>query len=448
MYASTRLLLLLDLSPSVSIVDPTTSKPLYANVFDSLSVLLRHLSSSPLLSSSTLYLSVVGHNPASCTPLFVLLQSAVLHPANVEAVLETVTQRAMEVENYQAEEQQHITHPSVPPPSNRPERPTEDVAEDDGSLVPSVWPDAGEDAGSFHLLLHQALFFLDRLPASAAPALVLLTDSVLPLSTALSSHDSVLALLLRRSIPLSLLQLTSASAAASFSFGYVPDTEIVRYATRVTGGLFAGQEGLQALLDRPERGWSALERNVFVRQGMLRGWDEREPPRGGLIGNVVRHRMRPATVSSSSAVSSPFALLLTIPAYLAPSPTAESDAPSPASLATLFAPTSPSVPLPFSPSDSWAYQYLLRERDRRYSMDVDVRAAAGVQTSRGLPRFRAPRGRTSAGAGEEGVEAGSVRRVAAGCAAQGGDAHRRRAGGRRRGEDQRDGTEARPQRRR
>ena len=393
-YSSTRLLMMVDLSPSISIVDPTTSLPLYSTVLTTLTLLLTHLSTSPLLPHSTLHLSIIASNPSSSTPLYPLLLSATLSPPHLDALIETITARIMQVENHQAEEQQRGT--GVAMGGDRCRGAWEgdkapEVEEEEEGLGAAVWDEVAAGGGGFHLLLHQALFFLDRMPSSAAPSLLLLTDNVLPLSTSLSSHSSILSLLIRRSIPLSLLQLTSSSPSSSFSFGYVPDTEIVRYATRVTGGVFAGQEAAKEMLDRgPEEGWSALERAVFVRGGVVQSWSEVDSPReSALIGSLTRHKLRQPSLSTSAARSSPFASVLTVASYLAASTSPSSFTPSYSSSRSFFP---SSIPHPSHPSDS--YQPLLRERLRRYTMDVDVLRVLECRHREGFHAFvhhRSPR---------------------------------------------------------
>ena len=380
LYSSTRLLILLDLSPSLSIIDPTTSLPLYSTALHTLTLLLSHLSSSPLLPHSSLHLSIIASNPSSSTPLYPLLLSATLLPSTLDALTETITARAMQVENHQADEQQRSAGGGEGGGGGmgggggkggvwRGGIKGQEIEEEDEGLGAGVWEEVATGGGGFHLLLHQALFFLDRMPACAAPALLLLTDNVLPLSTSLSSHSSILSLLIRRSIPLSILQLTSSSPSSSFSFGYVPDTEIVRYATRVTGGLFAGQETVAEVLDRCRGGgWSALERAVFVRAGMGQGWNKGgQPEEKAHISSLARHRLRPPTLSASTTRDSPFASVLTVASYLA------STTASPSSTHSFSSPrsySSTSSFTPHAPSDS--YQHLIRERVRRYTMDVDV----------------------------------------------------------------------------
>ena len=109
------------------------------------------------------------------------------------------------------------------------------------------------------------------MPSCAAPAIVLLSDSVLALSSSLSSYESIAALLLRRSITLSVVQLTAVSALSTFSFGYVADAEVVRHIVQSTGGWFGSCGEVTARLPN-DRQLSSLDEAVFVRRSSISPW--------------------------------------------------------------------------------------------------------------------------------------------------------------------------------
>ena len=355
---------------------------------------------------STLHLSIIAHNPTSSTPLYVLLQSAVLHPSNVEAVIETITQRASWRWRTTRRRSSRWATPVALPVTpavqqatrRRGRRAPRSWRRTMGRWVPAVGDEGGVGCGELPpAAASSAVLPRPHARRCAAPALVLLTDNVLPLSTSLSSHDSILALLLRRSIPLSLLQLTSSSPASSFSFGYVPDTEIVRYATRVTGGLFArDRRRLEELLDRARGGverdgaeLSSSEAGHVQGVGTSKGQAEG----GGLIGTLSGTSMRGPMASRVRLRGR----LVPLRARYSPSPRTW-QRPRPFRVGRSDPVPGDSSSLRLVPSGIRCHVSPLRlvgvpappagARLRRYSMDVDVPRRAGVPTPRGLPRFR------------------------------------------------------------
>ena len=383
-YCHTRLLLLCDVSASLSVIDPATARPLYATLIDSMAATLRHLAASPLLSPSvgcSLYVSIVAHKSQSATPFYVLCQAA-LHTADgVDAMVEMACSRLMEVENQQADEQQQW-HPDQHKPTQKwsDGREGEREAEDDeplSSLIASSHSTASST--SFQQLLRHALFFLDRMPSCAASAIVLLSDSVLALSPSLSSYESTAALLLRRSIALSVVQLTSVSSLPTFSFGYVADAEVVRHIVRSTGGWFGSSAEVTLRLP-DDRQLSALDQAVFVRKSNIAPWPERhKPPRAeDMLPALTRHRGRPTTASVAPSLSSPFAELLSFQSLSSSTPLST---PSPAPLTRSWSQSSFSL----SPAS-----FLLRERVKRYDMTADVLRLLECRTREGFTAYVQP----------------------------------------------------------
>ena len=382
-YTHTRVLLLCDVSASLSVIDPSSARPLYATMIDSLAVTLRHLAASPFLLPSVgccLYVSIVAHKASSDTPFYVLCQAALLSADSVDAMVEMACSRLMEVENQQADEQQqqaeHVH--SAQSESQQWESDLADEREEDGddSLSSLISSSSSTSSTSLHQLLRHALFFLDRMPSCAAPAIVLLSDSVLALSSSLPDYDSIAALLARRSITLSVVQLTSVSSLSTFSFGYVADAEVVRHIVRSTGGWFGSCAEVTARLP-DDRQLTAMDEAVFVRHSSIAPLPEKHkaPRPEDMLPALTRRKGRQTTASIAPSVSSPFAHLLSFSSL--------------SSLSPRFSPT----PAPLTRSSSLSSfslspaSFLLRERVKRYEMTADVLRVLECRTREGFTAY-------------------------------------------------------------
>lgn len=108
-------------------------------------------------------------------------------------------------------------------------------------------------------LLVTGIFALSRMDTAACPIMLLFTDGLLTVPTSAPHEDSVLSSLLQQQITLHVCQLGGSTAAARplgaealpflvdpFCFGYVPDTNLLRFAAWFTGGVVRDIDSLVA----------------------------------------------------------------------------------------------------------------------------------------------------------------------------------------------------------
>ena len=82
-------------------------------------------------------------------------------------------------------------------------------------------------------LIDNSIFCLDRLPLSACPIVIIITDGIIKLG----DRHILLNELLRQDIELTIIQTNDKAFSQNIPFGYVPDTDSLEFFSRFTNGL-------------------------------------------------------------------------------------------------------------------------------------------------------------------------------------------------------------------
>ncbi|OQR84957.1 hypothetical protein ACHHYP_12491 [Achlya hypogyna] len=211
-----RLVICLDASPSSLSIDPISGTLFLDVSFQSVERLLLALVQRPLMGDlPELHVSILVQG-ALVDSLCVLAQGYTVDASNVHMLLQLLRQRLQLLEDNWATAG---VGTSTAPPS------------------------------SLAMTLQNATFALNSLPHDAAPLLVLVTDGVVDLPH-VYAYDHMMMQLARHHITCHAIQL-GGGFVPHCSFGYVPDTDLLRYVTAATGGAFFDMHTLSALHAAP-----------------------------------------------------------------------------------------------------------------------------------------------------------------------------------------------------
>ncbi|RHY65358.1 hypothetical protein DYB30_000437 [Aphanomyces astaci] len=204
-YRKYRVAVCLDASPSTLSIDPISGTLILDMAFQAIDLLLQGLVEPPPSSTSAfvfpeIYLSVIVQG-AMVDSLCVLVQGVTLHAANVREVLALVKHRLQLLEDDWAKK---LPSPSFSDPT---------------SLATS---------------LQNSIFALNSLPHDASPMLFLVTDGVVDLPN-MYAYDDLMMQLARHNIQCHAIQI-SGGYQPQCAFGYVPDTDLLRFLADATGG--------------------------------------------------------------------------------------------------------------------------------------------------------------------------------------------------------------------
>ncbi|KAF0693610.1 Aste57867_15475 [Aphanomyces stellatus] len=206
-YRAYRVVVCLDASPSTLSIDPVTGTLILDVAYHAVELLLQGLvqrpSSSPPSSSFSfpdIYLSVIVQG-AMVDSLCVLVQGVSLDATNVQDVLALIKTRLHLLEDHWA------------------------------MLSPGA---IFSEPTSLSTSLQNATFALNTLPHEAAPMLFLVTDGVVDLPN-MYAYDDLMMQLARHNIQCHAIQI-GGGYMPHCSFGYVPDTDLLRFVTDATGG--------------------------------------------------------------------------------------------------------------------------------------------------------------------------------------------------------------------
>ncbi|EQC39764.1 hypothetical protein SDRG_03190 [Saprolegnia diclina VS20] len=212
-----RVVICLDASPSSLSIDPVSGSLFLDVSFTSVERLLHALVQRPLepatYATPELHISILVQG-ALVDSLCVLAQGYMVNDTNVHTLVSLLRQRLQLLEDKWA-----TASPS--------------------STLPAAAP------SSLAMTLQNATFALNSLPHDAAPLLVLVTDGVVDLPH-VYAYDHMMMQLARHHITCHAIQL-GGGFVPHCSFGYVPDTDLLRYVTAATGGAFFDMETLSSL---------------------------------------------------------------------------------------------------------------------------------------------------------------------------------------------------------
>nr|CCA14267.1 conserved hypothetical protein [Albugo laibachii Nc14] len=231
-YEKYRCVFCLDFSPSTFSVDPNTGKVFSDSTCELIEIFLRDLTTKmmigDLLFQPEIHLSILLQNidPES---LYVLIQGFALSTDNQHHLLGIIQDRLKLIENFWAFKMRNDL-------VGRNRKVDDELASRKTTMT------------SLSQTIRNAVYALNSLPKEAASFLVIITDGVVDQFDAYS-YDGLLMQLVRHDINCHFIQL-GGSEAPNQCFGYVRDTEFLRFLAKATGGNYWS---LDALLQTSSR---------------------------------------------------------------------------------------------------------------------------------------------------------------------------------------------------
>lgn len=282
-YKHYRAVFVLDASPSLALIDSGLCKVLFEALFESVMKCLTAMVQTLMLPCGKnldlgIFVSVVTQD-ASSSPVKFLLQAQLVNRDNLAEVLLSLKKSLQDLEHGWAkstsrlEQERRLTRKA----EKKKGQLGRAGIEEKGSRGTGVSRDL-QDRTSIDLrsLLQNGMFALARMPDSACPLMILVTDGVLslPEKSGGGYDDGMLSQLIQQDISVSVLQITSSTFRNDFHFGYVPDSDMMKFLSRYTGGMFCDLEELPYLLTG-ENGESRFQQQMFIRRSALTksAWD-------------------------------------------------------------------------------------------------------------------------------------------------------------------------------
>ena len=103
-------------------------------------------------------------------------------------------------------------------------------------------------------IIHHSLFCLDRMPSNACPNIVVITDGILTLEQHTGTYGGgVLAQVLRRDVSVNTLQSCERQFAPNTPFGHVPDSDLLEFFCRFTNGILLDHKTLHQQRSRQQK---------------------------------------------------------------------------------------------------------------------------------------------------------------------------------------------------
>uniref|UniRef100_H3GWC3 VWFA domain-containing protein n=1 Tax=Phytophthora ramorum TaxID=164328 RepID=H3GWC3_PHYRM len=207
-----RCVLCLDASPSILSIDPSSGRLFLDLLYESVELfiwsLLRPMEVGAVAFTPEIHVSVLVQG-ALVESLCVLMQGYIVTPSNAAGFLQLIKERFQLIENDWASQAQ--------------ER--------------GQWGYLGNATpASLDWILQNAVFALNSLPADCAPMMVLVTDGVMDVRDAYS-YDNLLMQLVRHDIQCHFLRIGGGGEdELNATFGFVPDTHLLRFVAEYTGG--------------------------------------------------------------------------------------------------------------------------------------------------------------------------------------------------------------------
>ncbi|KAG6614180.1 Dynein heavy chain 1 [Phytophthora cinnamomi] len=207
-----RCVLCLDASPSILSIDPSSGRLFLDLLYESVELLiwsmLRPMEVGGLAFTPELHVSVLVQG-ALVESLCVIMQGYIVTPANAASFLQLIKDRFQLIENDWAAQAQEL----------------------------GQWGYLGNATpASLDWILQNAVFALNSLPSDCAPMVVLVTDGVVDVRDAYS-YDNLLMQLVRHDIQCHFLRIGGGGEdELSATFGFVPDTHLLRFVAEYTGG--------------------------------------------------------------------------------------------------------------------------------------------------------------------------------------------------------------------
>ncbi|PRP81777.1 hypothetical protein PROFUN_08395 [Planoprotostelium fungivorum] len=227
LYTRYRLVLYLDISPSMAVIDQNSGMVLFESLFINLENTFRSLVHPITLAGGTmmfnpdLYVTVIAQGSFLET-FKVVVQGLYLSEDSLQDALSSLKQKLDELENE----------------------------------VTQIYLRCSKETLTFSSTLQNmmqtAAFALKLLPQDACPNIIFFTDGVTFLPSECNGYDSILMLLNREDISCStLLVSTSNVVPIHCTFGYIADIETLRHLSLGTSGCFISMKSVKRNNDRP-----------------------------------------------------------------------------------------------------------------------------------------------------------------------------------------------------
>ncbi|OWZ24077.1 hypothetical protein PHMEG_000923 [Phytophthora megakarya] len=208
-----RCVLCLDASPSILSIDSSSGRLFLDLLYESVELfiwsMLRPMEVGGVGFTPELHVSVLVQG-ALVESLCVLMQGYIVTPANAAAFLQVIKDRFLLIENdWAAQAQERGQYGYL------------------GNATPA----------SLDWILQNAVFALNSLPTDCTPMMVLVTDGVADVRDAYS-YDNLLMQLVRHDIQCHFLRIGGGGEdELNATFGFVPDTHLIRFVAEYTGGM-------------------------------------------------------------------------------------------------------------------------------------------------------------------------------------------------------------------
>eukprot|EP01083_Nonionella_stella_P094825 266148_1 len=221
LYEYYRIVITLDISSSIGVMNPTTRcitfEHYYPMLRDFLLLISQPMNFECLATPRfpTLYICIIAVGLPS-KPLVLLLNDQIRCDYNTATVDNMIKRLYDEFQKLQTNIVQQL-------------RETHSCADDKRLNVD--WED----------IIHHSLFCLDRMPAIGCPNIVVITDGMLSLE---NCNRSVLAQVLRRDVSVNTLQTTQRQFSPNAPFAHVPDSDLLEFFCRFTNGILVDHKTL------------------------------------------------------------------------------------------------------------------------------------------------------------------------------------------------------------
>ncbi|KAL3869893.1 hypothetical protein ACJMK2_042520, partial [Sinanodonta woodiana] len=239
-----RLVITLDLSPSVACVDVSTGEVLYEKVYKTLERFLLglvqpfHLPDNPAKLSPHVIITVLAYTPVSfCTANQVLGQGILLKSDNVTTVLAKMKERLVELESIMASsfskvlQMEQRLHAEPGSDGHNESTPDYDTSEKPLGIINN------HEAGLV-TMLRNGMLALQLLPENSSAGIVVITDGCLSIPDA-SVFDFLLTQLRNSTIACTFLKIGQ-DCSPSGQYGHICHTELMQFlATATFGAYFA-----------------------------------------------------------------------------------------------------------------------------------------------------------------------------------------------------------------
>ncbi|KAG1706729.1 hypothetical protein DVH05_027582 [Phytophthora capsici] len=207
-----RCVLCLDASPSILSIDPSSGRLFLDLLYESVELfiwsMLRPMEVGGVAFTPEIHVSVLVQG-ALVESLCVLMQGYIVTPTNAAGFLQLIKERFQLIENDWASQAQEL----------------------------GQWGYLGNATpASLDWIVQNAVFALNSLPTDCTPMIVFVTDGVVDVRDAYS-YDNLLMQLVRHDIQCHFLRVGGGGEdELNATFGFVPDTHLLRFVAEYTGG--------------------------------------------------------------------------------------------------------------------------------------------------------------------------------------------------------------------